>query len=125
MLGDVLKRNLKKLKYASTKKVGNDAFWVILREIAVEEIIEHGGPIDSDTIIPLYYNILCDNLSFIPQHFQEILPSNKQERFRVIIRNLFSSNAFHPDGLANQVGIYAYKEINELKKGERIVYLKQ
>lgn len=125
MLGDVLKRNLKKLKYASTKKVGNDAFWVILREIAVEEIIEHGGPIDSDTIIPLYYDILCDNLSYIPQHFQEILPSNKQERFRVIIRNLFSSNAFHPDGLANQVGIYAYKEINELKKGERIVYLKQ
>ena len=125
MLGDVLKRNLKKLKYASTKKVGNDAFWVILREIAVEEIIEHGGPIDSDTIIPLYYDILCDNLSYIPQYFQEILPSNKQERFRVIIRNLFSSNAFHPDGLANQVGIYAYKEINELKKGERIVYLKQ
>lgn len=125
MLGDVLKRNLNKLKYASTKKVGNDAFWVILREIAVEEIIEHGGPIDSDTIIPLYYDILCNNLSYIPQHFQEILPSNKQERFRVIIRNLFSSNAFHPDGLANQVGIYAYKEINELKKGERIVYLKR
>ena len=125
MLGDVLKRNLSKLKYASIKKVGKDAFWVILRDIAVEEIIEYGGPIDSDTIIPLYYGILCDNLSYIPQYFQEILPSNKQERFRVIIRNLFSSNAFHPDGLANQEGINAYKEINEFKKGERIVYQKQ
>ena len=125
MLGDVLKRNLNRLKYASTKKIGNDAFWVILREIAVEEIIEYGGAVDSDTIIPLYYDILCHNLIFIPQYFQETLPSNNQERFRVIIRNLFSSNAFHPDGLANQDGIYAYKEINELKKGERIVYQKQ
>ena len=125
MLGDVLKRNLNKLKYTSLKKVGNDAFWVILRDIAVEEIIEYGGPIDSDTIIPLYYNIVCKNLNYIPHYFQEILPSNNQERFRVIIRNLFSSNAFHPDGLANQPGIYAYKEINESKKGERIVYQKQ
>ena len=125
MLGDVLKRNLNRFKYATTKKVGKDAFWVILREIAVEEIIEYGGLIDSDTIIPLYYGILCENLGCIPQYFQEILPSNKQERFRVIIRNLFSSNAFHPDGLANQEGIYAYKEINEFKKGERIVYQKQ
>ena len=125
MLGDVLKRNLNHLRYASLKKVGNDAFWVILRDIAVEEIIEHGGSIDSDTIIPLYYNILCENLHYIPHYFQEILPSNKQERFRVIIRNLFSSNAFHPDGLANQPGVYAYKEINECKKGERIVYQKQ
>lgn len=125
MLGDVLKRNLYKLRYASLKKIGKDAFWVLLRDIAVEEIIEYNGPIDSDTIIPLYYSILCDNLQYVPLYFQEILPSNKQERFRVIIRNLFSSNAFHPDGLANQVGIYAYREVNEMKKGERIVYQKQ
>ena len=124
MLGDVLKREIHKLKYASTKKVGNDAFCVILREVAHKEIIEYNGPIDSDNIIPLYYDIFCNNLDYIPLYFQEILPSNKQERFRVIIRNLFSSNAFHPDGLANQKGIYAYKEINELKKGERIVYQK-
>ncbi len=122
MLGDVLKRNLFKLKYASKKKTDNNAFWIILREIAAEEIIEYKGPIDSDTIIPLYYNILYSNIQYIPSYFQEILPSNKQERFRVIIRNLFSSNAFHSDGLANQDGIYAYKEINESKKGERIVY---
>ena len=125
MLGDVLKRNLNKLRYASLKKIGKDAFWVLLRDIAVEEIIEYNGPIDSDTIIPLYYSILCDNLKYVPLYFQEILPSNKQERFRVIIRNLFSSNAFHPDGLANQAGIYAYREVNEMKKGERIVYQKQ
>ncbi len=125
MLGDVLKRNLSKLKYASLKKTGDDAFWAILRDIAVEEIKEYGGPIDSDTIIPLYYSILCENLQYVPPYFQEILPSNKQERFRVIIRNIFSSNAFHPDGLANQDGILAYKEVNEMKKGERIVYQKR
>lgn len=124
MLGDVLKREIHRLKYSSIKKVGYDAFWVILREIAVQEIKEHNEPIDSDTIIPIYYNIFCSNLDKIPLYFQEILPSNKQERFRVIIRNLFSSNAFHPDGLANQKGIYAYKKINESKKGKRIVYQK-
>lgn len=124
MLGDVLKREIHNLQYSSSKKVGPDAFWIILRNIAVKEIIEYGGPIDSDTIIPLYYEIMCQNLNFIPEYFQEVLPSNNQERYRVIIRNLFSSNAFHPDGLANQKGIYAYKEINEFKKGDRIVYQK-
>lgn len=125
MIGDVLKRKIKMLSYASTKKVGTDAFWVILRDIAREEIIEYGGPIDSDVIIPIYYDIVCDNLVYIPDYFQEILPSNHQERFRVIIRNLFSSNAFHPDGLANQYGVSARKEINERKKGERIVFQKE
>ncbi len=124
MIGDVLKKEVYKLQYASQKKVGPDAFWEILKKIAVKEIIEYGSPIDSDTIIPIYYEILCENLNYIPDYFQEILPSNKQERFRVIVRNLFTSNAFHPDGLANQIAIYAYKEINESKKGERIVYQK-
>lgn len=125
MLGDVLKRNLYRFKDATKKKVGENAFWIILREIAVQEIIEFGRPIDSDTIIPLYYNIMRDNIDLIPSYFQEILPSNHQERFRVKIRNLFTSNAFHPDGLANQKNIYAYKEINKNKKGERVVFQKQ
>lgn len=121
-IGDVLKRKIKMLSYATTKKVGPNAFWIILRDIAKDEIIEYGGPVDSDIIIPIYYDILCDNLTYIPDYFQEILPSNHQERFRVIIRNLFSSNSFHPDGLANQPGIYAYKETNQSKKGERVVF---
>lgn len=125
MLGDVLRREIKSLLKASTKKTDSDAFWIILRGIAVLEIKECDFPIDSDTIIPLYYKILSSNLQYIPEYFQEKLSSNGQERFRVIIRNLFSSNAFHPDGLANQEGIYAYKEVNESKKGERIVYQKQ
>lgn len=124
MLGDVLKREIHNLQYSSSKKVGPNAFWIILRNIAVEEIIEYGDPIDSDTIIPLYYEIMSQNLKFIPEYFQEVLPSNNQERYRVIIRNLFSSNAFHTDGLANQEGINAYREINEFKKGDRIVYQK-
>lgn len=123
-IGDVLKRKIKMLSYATTKKVGPNAFWIILRDIARDEIIEYGGPVDSDIIIPIYYDILCDNLIYVPDYFQEILPSNHQERFRVIIRNLFSSNSFHPDGLANQPGIYAYKETNQFKKGERVVFQK-
>lgn len=122
MLGDVLKREIYKLSYSSQKKSDDNAFWVVLRDIAVKEIIEYGAPVDSDTIIPIYYDILRNNLEYIPEHFQKVLPSNKQERFRVVIRNLFSSNAFHPDGLARQEGIVARKETNEFKKGERIVY---
>lgn len=124
MLGDVLKRNLYKLESATSKKSGKNAFWIILRDIAVEEIKEHNEPIDSDVICPLYYNILRNNLQYVPIYFKEIIPSNKQERFRVVIRNLFCSNAFHLDGLANQDGIYAYKVINEIKKGKKVVYKK-
>ena len=124
MLGDVLKRELSRLTSASIKKTATDSFWVILRDIALKEIIELNDPVDSDVIIPLYYSILKENLSFIPAYYREIVPSNKQERYRLVIRNLFSSNAFHTDGLANQFGIVAYKEPNENKKGHRIVYKK-
>lgn len=123
MVGDILKKRINELSMSSTKKVGHDAFWVILRDIAREEILNiYPQKIDSDTIVPIYYDILSSNLDNIPDYFQEKLDSNNQERFRVINRNLFTSNAFHPDGLANQDGIIAYKEINESKKGERIVY---
>ncbi len=124
MLGDVLKRDLWKLKRTSKKKNDNNAFWIVLRDIAKQEIIEYCDYIDSDTIIPLYYQILNENREFIPSFYKGVLKSNKQERFRVIIRNVFSSNAFHKDGLANQEGIIAYKEVNREKKGERIVYKK-
>ena len=123
MLGMVLKSRIHELSNAGTNKLGDDAFWVILRNIARDEIISlYPSKVDSDTIVPVYYEILCDNLDYIPDYFQERLDSNGQERFRVINRNLFTSNAFHPDGLANQPGIKAYKDMNESKKGERIVY---
>lgn len=123
MLGDVLKRRINELSSASNKKFGDDAFWVILRDIAREEIIALSPQkIDSDLMVEMYYKILMRNESFIPTYFLEKLPSNNQERYRVINRNLFTSNAFHPDGLANQKGIIAYKEINPNKKGYRIVY---
>ena len=123
MLGSVLKSRIAELSTASVNKLSREAFWVILRDIAKEEIISlYPQKVDSDTIVPVYYEILSSNLSYIPDYFQVKLDSNNQERFRVINRNLFTSNAFHPDGLANQDGIVAYKEINEEKKGERIVY---
>ncbi len=124
MLGDVLKRELSRLTSASIKKNAIDSFWVILRDIALKEIIEHDDLVDSDVIIPLYYSILKENLSLIPAYYRETVSSNKQERYRIVIRNLFSSNAFNTDGLANQSGIDAHKEPNESKKGHRIVYKK-
>ena len=123
MLGKVLESRIHELSLATTNKLGNDAFWAILRDIAKEEIINlYPSKVDSDTIVPVYYEILSSHLDCIPEYFQVKLESNQQERFRVINRNMFTSNAFHPDGLANQEGIIAYKELNKDKKGERIVY---
>lgn len=123
MIGDVLKRNLNRISTANENKTNSNALWKILRDIAKEEIIElYPSKVDSDTIVPIYYLILKENLDYIPDFYKEKLKSNNQERFRVICRNIFSSNAFHPDGLANQEGIIAYKAINENKKGERIIF---
>ncbi len=123
-LGDVLKSKLNSLMTASINKSAPNALWRILRDIAKEEIITYGSQVDSDQIVPLYYEILQRNTKYIPEYYKIILPSNNQERYRVIIRNIFTSNAFHPEGLANQNGIIAYKEINESKKGYRIVFQK-
>lgn len=123
MIGDVLKRNLNKISTANENKTNSNALWKILRDIAKEEIIEaYPSKIDSNIIVPIYYLILKENLDYVPDFYKEKLKSNNQERFRVICRNIFSSNAFHPDGLANQEGIIAYKAINENKKGERIIF---
>ncbi|MGM9873702.1 MAG: hypothetical protein ACI31G_02115 [Bacilli bacterium] len=121
--GDVLKRNIYQFRSASENKNDVDAFWIILRDIAVQEILAiYPSKVDSDIAVEVYYNILCDNSALIPSYFKEKLKSNKQERFRVINRNMWTSNAFHPDGLANQPQINAYKEINPDRKGEKIVY---
>lgn len=122
MIGDVLRRKIYLLKNASTNPNDKNAFWKILRDIAKEEILENGQTVDSDIIIPLYYEICLENLEYIPSYYQIILQSNKQERFRVIIRNIFSSNSFHKEGLANQEGIRAKKLPNPHKKGEKIVF---
>lgn len=123
MLGDVLQARIEELSSSSTRINDDNAFWKVLREIARNEIMDlFPSKVDSDIIVPIYYEILSKNSRFIPEYFKVVLKSNNQERFRVINRNLFTSNAFHPDGLANQPGIKAYKSINEFKKGCRIVY---
>lgn len=121
--GDYLRSHIHMLSNASTKKVGEDAFWEILKWIAVREMLSiYPQKVDSDTAVPVYYEILKENEHLLPSYFCERLNSNNQERYRVINRNLWTSNAFHTDGLANQREINAYKEINEFKKGDRIVY---
>lgn len=123
MFGDFLKKHIDWLSDASEKKTGSNAFWEILKRIAVKDILSlYPASIDSDIAVPIYYEILKENSHLLPDYFSEKLESNGQERFRVINRNLWTSNAFHPDGLANQKEIEAYKATNESKKGERIVF---
>lgn len=121
--GDVLKNNLYKLKNSNPGKAGKDAFWLVLKNVAIEEIKAlNGAKVDSDIAIEVYYKILCDNSNMLPKELSVKLPSNKQEKFRVINRNMWSSNADHKDGLANIEGILAVKEINRTKKGYRWVF---
>jgi hypothetical protein len=104
-------------------KSSDKAFWLALRNTAIEDI-RRCSPhkVDSDVAIQVYYSILSDNMSLLPDFVCTTLPSNKQERFRVINRNMFSSNAFHPEGLANQRGIHAVKNDNTERKGAKIVF---
>jgi len=121
--GDVLKRNIHNLSEASEGKNDSNAFWIILRDIAVMEIMAiYPQKVDSDIAVDVYYNILSENSLSLPPYFKQKLKSNKQERFRVINRNMWTSNAFHAEGLANQPSIKAYKELNPYRKGEKIVY---
>lgn len=123
MFGDILRSKVKLLAYSSARKSGDEAFWIILRDIAVEDIKAcYPEKVDSGNAIGIYYSILKNNEKFIPDELLERLPSNGQEKYRVINRNLWSSNAFHPDGLANQKGIVAERVFNCDRRGERIIY---
>ena len=120
--GDYLKNNVTLLKYAGEKKTGENAFVEILKKIAVEEISRHyPNKVDSGNAVPIYYEILRQNEEVFPQFFREKLGKG-EERYRVINRNMWTSNAFHTDGLANQAKIQAYKVMNKDRKGYSIVY---
>ena len=123
--GDYLKKRLTRGDFlqCEDKKSSNKAFWIVLRDTAVEELrLFSPQKIDSDIAIRIYYSILLDHMDDLPDFICEILPSNNQERFRVANRNLFSSNAFHPDGLANQKGIIATQSTNSNRKGDKIIF---
>ncbi|UUD37113.1 Uncharacterised protein [Mycoplasmopsis californica] len=122
MIGDVLKRELSLLLNTSKNKNAKNAFWRLIRDIAVQDIKEFAKPIDSQTLIDCYYKILNSNLSYIPSYFQETLKSNKQKRYRVILRNIFTSNANHKDGLIHQKGIEYKTEHNLVRAGKKIIY---
>lgn len=123
MFGDYLRDNIHLLANTTASKTGSDAFWSRLRDIAAEDIRAcYPTKVDSINAIQIYYQTLKENEQYIPQDLTVQLPSNHQERYRVINRNMWSSNAFHPDGLARQEGIRAYREINDSRRGERIVY---
>lgn len=123
MLGDVLKKRISELKTCSENSRSANALWKKLRDIAVEEIIAHNQQIDSDIIVPIYYEILMRNKKYIPITFLKIL-NNNQERIRVLNRNLFTSNCLHKDGLGNQKGIKVRKIVNVNRKGFRYVFEK-
>lgn len=123
MFGKILEKNIYKLKIASPKKSSKNAFWKILIEIAVEELKEYSPKkIDSGYATEIYYEILKKNESYLPNHFKEKMKSNNQERYRVINRNIWSSNNHNPNGLSNQPGVSAIRKMNEEKHGYKTVY---
>ena len=122
--GDVLKKRIRELSDASVNKKSDDTFWIKLRDIAVEEInMIYPDEIDSSIAVEIYYEILNDNVDFLPEYYREKLKSNNQERFRVVNRNMWTSNAYHADGLANQKYVHSKKLINSNRVGRKIIYL--
>ena len=121
--GDILKSNLHRLSNATLSSSSGEPFWMILRDIAAQEILAVApSKVDSDIAVEVFYQILKENEDKLPEHYRVKLKSNKQERFRVINRNVWTSNAFHKDGLATQNGIKAFKELNPSRKGRKIIY---
>ncbi len=118
MFGDILKKNIYRLKNASLKKNSKNAFWRILMEIAVEELKEYSpNKVDSGYATEIYYEILKKNEYSLPNYFKEKNKSNNQERYRVSNRNLWSSNSRNSNGLSNQLCISAERKMNEEKHG--------
>ena len=59
MFGDILRSKVKLLAYSSARKSGGNAFWIILRDIAVEDIKAcYPEKVDSGNAIGIYYSIL-------------------------------------------------------------------
>ena len=123
MFGNILEKNIYMFKNASLNKKSKNAFWIILRDIAVEELKEYSpNEIDSGYATEIYYKILNEHESYLPNHFQEKIKSNNQERYRVINRNLWSSNNNNPNGLCKQSGVCARTEMNEDRSGKKTIY---
>lgn len=123
MFGDVLKRRLPELKDTiDSKKEIPNAYWVVFRDIIIEELKEYGNWVDSDIAIETYYYILNSNESFIPDFKKKILKSNGQESYRVCNRNMWSSNAWHRTGLESIVAIKSVQEPNYKRKGNKRLY---
>lgn len=126
VFGDILKTRLEEGKFlesidTSAKK--DNAFWIVLRDTAYEDIKNvYPQKVDSDIAVELYYSILLNNLDYLPEFCKETLNSNGQERFRVANRNTFTSNAFHTYGLANQENMIVEKVPNLKRKGEKIIF---
>ena len=123
--GDCLIDKLKKGVFLNCdgKKTSKNAFWIVLRDCAAEDILACApNEVDSHIAVSAYYAIMIKYIDYLPDFICEIIPSNGQERFRIVNRNIFTSNAFNPDGLANHPGITAYKIMNESRRGSKIVF---
>lgn len=102
--GDILRKNLYKFK-----KAAKESFQKTLIEIASEEIKNSKDKVSSDFAIPCYYKILKENENKIPNYFKS--EKSGQKRYRIINRNIWSSNAYRHNGLAKREheGIKAIK----------------
>ena len=123
MLGDILISRLDEIKKSEDSPRGTNAFCEVIKRIAVDEINAlYPEKVDSDVIVEVYYEILLKNIDKIPPTMTSLAPSDKQYRFRISVRNVFTSNAFHSNGLANHPRLKAIKVVNDERKGRRYTY---
>ena len=122
MLGDILKGRLNEVKKSIDSSRGQNAFCEVIKKIAIDEINAlYPQKIDSNIIVETYYKILLDNMGYIPVPLKE-LSANGQYRFRISVRNVFTSNANHSNGLANSPYLNVKRIVNDNRKGRRYSY---
>lgn len=91
----------------SIKNTGKD-FYIFLKECFICDLILNYNKTNanhiywSNEIIPIYYEILKENETFLPEETLEINDSTQQKKYRIINRNIFSSNSDNKNGLQNR-----------------------
>jgi len=128
-LGSFLEYILSNENYSRAISEIKDNFFNFLKECFICDLIKYYNEtqkiveVSSNDIIITYYNILLKNQEKLHPNMREIIPSNNQERFRICVRNTFTSNSSNKDGLQNRAELsYKYENHPTRKKQYTILY---
>ena len=122
--GLFLKKILADPNYEDKIKDINKDFYKFVIEVFICDLIYEynitlkNQEVISNDVIPLYFDILKNNEGKLNEQLTKELKSNNQKRYRVIIRNIFTSNSENTEGLQNRVELAASRTSNPTRKNQ-------